>query len=57
MTTANAGSIPGRRRLEREGSQAENEEPHPHDFDEFGLMKLNPRFISVSSQSSTMPAR
>ena len=37
--------------------QAENDDPQPHDFEELGLMKLKPCFISDSSQSSTIPAR
>lgn len=30
-------------------THAENDDPHPHDFDEFGFTKLNPCFIKVSS--------
>jgi hypothetical protein len=36
---------------------AENDDPQPHDFDELGLIKLKPCFISDSSQSRTIPAR
>src|ERR1700722_949590 len=32
-------------------------DPHPQLFVEFGLMKLNPCRIRVSSKSSTIPAR
>jgi hypothetical protein len=32
-------------------------DPHPQLFVEFGLMKLNPCRISVSSKSSTIPCR
>ena len=35
----------------------EKEEPQPQEREEFGLMKLKPWRISVSSKSSTMPAR
>ena len=30
-------------------AQAENDDPQPQDFEEFGLMKLKPCFISDSS--------
>ena len=36
---------------------AEKLEPQPQDFVEFGLMKLKPWRIRVSSKSRTIPAR
>ena len=41
-------AFPRRSNMRRE-DYAENDEPQPHDLEAFGLMKLNPCFISVFS--------
>jgi hypothetical protein len=39
----------GSRKTRREPDQPEKDEPQPHDLVEFGLMKLKPWRINVSS--------
>lgn len=46
---AETSAAPLRRGRKERRVQAENEEPQPQDLVEFGLMKLNPCRISVSS--------